>query len=87
MDAEGFGDGGACDIRINDCGMVSLLLHGRSQQGSHKGFSHAALAADYGDYIFDAGHFVRGLKHAFRVPVLAGFPAGRTIVIAVFTHF
>ena len=30
---------------------------------------------------------MRGLKHAFRVPVLAGFPAGRTIVIAVFTHF
>ena len=85
--AERLRNGRAGDVRIQNGGMISLLLHGRGQQRGDERFSDAALAAYHGDYIFDGGKLMGLLQHAFRISVRTGFMTGFTVVGTVFAHF
>ena len=67
--------------------MTASLLHGRGEQGSDKGLTHAALSADYGDHILYAGKFMGILQHAPGRPILAGFLAACAVVRTIFAHW
>ena len=61
MDAEGLGDGGAGDVRVQDAHPVAHPGHGDRQLGGDHALAHAALAADHADDVADHGMGVAGL--------------------------
>ena len=86
MDAEGLGDGGAGDIRVQNGAVVAPALHFGGHQAGDKGLAHTALAADHGNDLFHAGLRVQCFAEALRVSFGAVFAAGGTIMGA-FAHY
>ena len=65
-DAEGRGDGGTGDVRVQHGAVVAPALHLGGQQARHQGLAHAALAGDHGDHLADIAALVGRFKKALR---------------------
>ena len=84
MDAEGLGDGGAGDVRVQHGAVVAPALHLGGQQAGDQALAHAALAADHGDDLVDLGIGVELLAEALGLRAGgAVLPAGGAIVCAL----
>ncbi len=67
MQAVHFGDGGSCDIRVQDTHPVAPFCHHVRQGRRHHRLSHTALAADHADHMLDLRVLVRLHQKARRL--------------------
>ena len=86
MNAEGLGDGGAGDIRVQNGAVMAPALHLGSHQTGDQGLAHAALAADNGNNLLHAGRRIQLFAEAFGASFGAVFAAAGTIMGA-FAHY
>ena len=75
VQAEGFRNGRAGDIGVQNGGFITLALCLNRQQGSNERFADAALAADNADNFFDMAHLIRFFQKAFLRSFAAIFAA------------
>src|SRR5699024_9635185 len=79
------GNGGACDIGVQNGGLLAKLLHGHGQHGCDGALAHAALAADHGDDLLHMGIGVGLSQKILLLAVGAAFAAACAIAGTI-TH-
>ena len=86
MDAEGLGNGGAGDVRVQNADFIAPAAHGDGQLAGDHGLAHAALAGYHAVYLADTGVRVVLLQQGLGLLPLPAVLAAGGAVMGAFAH-